>query len=195
MGEDNGLAVDPYWGCIPTITTASSPTAAGCGGSFHPRRRGRRLPTSRPEPLRTCAFTVERGRMWRRGGRARGLVSVVVFRGRSCCAGCCMSMPSPARSVRRRARSVPMVVLAFLTDPDVVGRILRHLGLPACAPALAPARVASWEQPSGHLPPPVPCADVGVGRVEEGAGADSSCGGESGSADLSTSPPLIRPPP
>ena len=94
-----------------------------------------------------------------------------------------------------RARSVPMVVLAFLTDPDVVGRILRHLGLPACAPALAPARVASWEQPSGHLPPPVPCADVGVGRVEEGAGADSSCGGESGSADLSTSPPLIRPPP
>ena len=28
-------------------------------------------------------------------------------------------------------QSVPMVVLAFLTDPDVVGRILRHLGLPA----------------------------------------------------------------
>lgn len=33
-----------------------------------------------------------------------------------------------------------MVVLAFLTDPGVVSRILRHLGLPTVAPALAPAR-------------------------------------------------------
>ena len=35
---------------------------------------------------------------------------------------------------------VPMVVLAFLTDPEVVGKILRHLGLPTTAPALAPSR-------------------------------------------------------
>ena len=27
-----------------------------------------------------------------------------------------------------------MVVLAFLSDPDVVGKILRHLGLPTTAP-------------------------------------------------------------
>ena len=33
-----------------------------------------------------------------------------------------------------------MVVLAFLSDPDVVGRILHHLGLPTTAPALAPAK-------------------------------------------------------
>jgi hypothetical protein len=33
-----------------------------------------------------------------------------------------------------------MVVLAFLSDPDVVSKILRHLGLPVSAPALAPAR-------------------------------------------------------
>ncbi len=33
-----------------------------------------------------------------------------------------------------------MVVLVFLTDPDVVGKTLRHLGLPSCAPALSPAR-------------------------------------------------------
>ena len=39
-----------------------------------------------------------------------------------------------------REQSVPMVVLAFLSDPAVVSRILRHLGLPLAAPALAPAR-------------------------------------------------------
>ena len=37
-------------------------------------------------------------------------------------------------------KSVPLVVLACLTDPDVVGRILRHLGLPPYAPVLSPAR-------------------------------------------------------
>jgi len=39
-----------------------------------------------------------------------------------------------------REKSVPMVVLAFLTDPEVVGKILRHLGLPTSAPACSPAR-------------------------------------------------------
>ena len=38
------------------------------------------------------------------------------------------------------SQRVPMTVLAFLSDPDVVYKILRHLGLPICAPALAPAR-------------------------------------------------------
>jgi hypothetical protein len=37
-------------------------------------------------------------------------------------------------------RNVPMVVLAFLTDPEVVSRILRHLGLPTVAPVLGPGR-------------------------------------------------------
>lgn len=36
--------------------------------------------------------------------------------------------------------NLAMVVLAFLSDPAVVGRILRHLGLPDVAPAVAPAR-------------------------------------------------------
>jgi hypothetical protein len=35
----------------------------------------------------------------------------------------------------------PMVVLAFLTDPDVVGAILKHLGLPRAPVSLAPARI------------------------------------------------------
>lgn len=39
-----------------------------------------------------------------------------------------------------RAKSVPMVVLAFLTDPEVVGKILRHIGLPTTAPLVARAR-------------------------------------------------------
>ncbi|MBU1948385.1 MAG: hypothetical protein KJ970_01195 [Candidatus Eisenbacteria bacterium] len=38
------------------------------------------------------------------------------------------------------AETVRMVVLTFLTDPKVVGKILRHLGLAATAPALSPAR-------------------------------------------------------
>jgi len=33
-----------------------------------------------------------------------------------------------------------MVVLACLTDPRVVNKILGHLGLPSTAPALGPAR-------------------------------------------------------
>ncbi len=33
-----------------------------------------------------------------------------------------------------------MVVLAFLTDPSVVNKILRHLRLPTRPPPLAPAR-------------------------------------------------------
>lgn len=33
-----------------------------------------------------------------------------------------------------------MVVSAFLTDPEVVVKILRHLGLPTTAPVLAPSR-------------------------------------------------------
>ena len=35
--------------------------------------------------------------------------------------------------------STPMVVLAFLSDPSVVAKILRHLGLPDTAPPLAAA--------------------------------------------------------
>ena len=34
-----------------------------------------------------------------------------------------------------------MEVLSFLTDPLVVGRILRHLGLPTTSPPVVPARV------------------------------------------------------
>jgi hypothetical protein len=33
-----------------------------------------------------------------------------------------------------------MVVLAFLTDPEVVRKILAHLGLPTAAPVVAKAR-------------------------------------------------------
>ena len=36
--------------------------------------------------------------------------------------------------------NTPMVVLAFLTDPAVVKRILDHLKLPSASPPLAPAR-------------------------------------------------------
>jgi hypothetical protein len=38
------------------------------------------------------------------------------------------------------ACATPMLVLAFLTDPRIVARILTHLGLPTAPPPLAPAR-------------------------------------------------------
>jgi len=67
----------------------------------------------------------------------------------------------------------PMTVVAFLTDPKVVGKILAHLGLPASPPRLSPARLLAqvelfdeWQgdHPSPALPrtrgraPPRPSA-------------------------------------
>ena len=76
-----------------------------------------------------------------------------------------------------KEKSVPMVVLAFLTDPDVVGRILRHLGLSSCVPALSPAR-------SSGLPLGFDLADV-----------DSSAGTAEEASDSIDSDAPIRPPP
>jgi hypothetical protein len=39
-----------------------------------------------------------------------------------------------------------MVVLAFLSDPSVVGRILRHLHLPTAPPPVSPARSSAEER-------------------------------------------------
>ena len=57
--------------------------------------------------------------------------------------------------------SIPMIVLAFLSDPPVVAKILRHLGLPATAPPLAPADPARGQEtgygplfPGAARPPP-----------------------------------------
>ncbi|MGD8396206.1 MAG: hypothetical protein PVF43_12105, partial [Candidatus Eiseniibacteriota bacterium] len=41
----------------------------------------------------------------------------------------------------------PMVVLALLSDPPVVTKILRHLGLPAEVPPLAPPILAASDGP------------------------------------------------
>jgi hypothetical protein len=50
--------------------------------------------------------------------------------------------------------SSALVVLAFLSDPPVVAKILRHLGLPDTAPPLAPADPDCRRQAgSGHLFP------------------------------------------
>jgi hypothetical protein len=77
-----------------------------------------------------------------------------------------------------RERTVPMVVLAFLSGPEVGGRILKHLGLPVFAPALAAAR------PSGRL--------LGFGLAEEGAGVQTGSddgGGETGDLAMPVRPP------
>ena len=57
-----------------------------------------------------------------------------------------------------------MVVLAFLTDPEVVTKILKHLGLPTTAPAVAKAGSSAsslgFELPEQDLGPDgAPCRD------------------------------------
>jgi hypothetical protein len=93
----------------------------------------------------------------------------------------------------RPGRSVALVVLAFLTDPKVVGKILRHLGLPTCAPALVPASPV----PSAQLPlqQEVVFPDRGCGDMlsDEGDVLDRE-GGEEGNCSSAPSPE-IRPPP
>jgi hypothetical protein len=44
--------------------------------------------------------------------------------------------------------NVPMVVLAFITDPPVVRRILDHLHLPSVPAPVAPARLRVDDNPS-----------------------------------------------
>jgi hypothetical protein len=72
-----------------------------------------------------------------------------------------------------------MVVLAFLSDPAVVNKILNHLALPTMAPALAPARS------SGRT--------LGFALPEEQSASDREDGDDAG--DSGAPQPPIRPPP
>jgi hypothetical protein len=72
-----------------------------------------------------------------------------------------------------------MIVLAFLSDPEVVHKILSHLGIPTCVPALAPARSSARA-----LAFVLPEEDV-VSAREEGDDA----------GDAGVPEPAIRPPP
>ena len=47
-----------------------------------------------------------------------------------------------------------MVILALISDPPVITKILRHLGLPTEPPPTSPTR-ASWEPPPFALSPPL----------------------------------------
>jgi hypothetical protein len=67
-----------------------------------------------------------------------------------------------------------MVVLAFISDPKVVRRILLHLKLPTSPPPLAPPRLAEQEE-----------------MFED----DTSDQADSGSFDLAQSAPAARGPP
>jgi hypothetical protein len=40
-----------------------------------------------------------------------------------------------------------MTVISYLTDPKVLEKILTHLGLPTCAPAIAPAQRLDVDEP------------------------------------------------
>jgi hypothetical protein len=68
--------------------------------------------------------------------------------------------------------SAPMVVLAFLTDPRVVGRILSHLGLPTALPTVARARDPFADAPL-DLDPDEPAddfSDLGQGEALRSGG-------------------------
>lgn len=102
------------------------------------------------------------------------------------------STPSHAPLLHPKS-PVPMVVLAFLTGPDAVAKILRHLGLPTGPPPLSQARSpASRSLPMQQLPPdssppqekllPQADGDTFADRVEQGGAPVAS-------------PSTIRPPP
>jgi hypothetical protein len=68
-----------------------------------------------------------------------------------------------------------MVVLDFLTDPDVVAKILRRLGLPTCPPPLTPAcssagqalpvqQLPLYSSPAQENPLPQTDGDAGADR-------------------------------
>jgi hypothetical protein len=48
-----------------------------------------------------------------------------------------------------------MVVVAFITDPPILSRILNHLGLPTTTPPLAPANLSLQQELdfADQLPP------------------------------------------
>ena len=53
-----------------------------------------------------------------------------------------------------------MRIVAFLSDPPVVGQILEHLDLPVRAPPFAPARGPPWHELLS-LDPPSPSTSAG----------------------------------
>ena len=62
----------------------------------------------------------------------------------------------------------PLIVLAFLTDPRVLERILGHLGLPTAPPPVAPPRLPRDDDLVLDLKEDPP--DQGDGEVEPAAG-------------------------
>jgi hypothetical protein len=48
--------------------------------------------------------------------------------------------------------SVPMIIIAFISDPPVLRKILQHLELPSSAPAVLPA-ARSWDDAPPDEPP------------------------------------------
>ena len=73
----------------------------------------------------------------------------------------------------------PMEVLAFLSDPQVVRRILKHLRLPAEGPAVWPARSSEMERPElfGWEPWDPAESWAGVESVQEGERTRGKGGG------------------
>jgi hypothetical protein len=86
-----------------------------------------------------------------------------------------------------------MLVLAFLTDPDVVAKILRHLGLPTDPPPLTPASSSLDEPLPGAQLPLYPNPDQGDSLAS--ADGEASADWVHEEAAPAASYPTIRPPP
>jgi len=91
------------------------------------------------------------------------------------------------------SQRVPMIVLALLTDPDAVAKILRHLGLPTAPPPLAPAS-SSLGQPLPGPQLPLYRSPAQEDAVEYGDGDAGEDQVQDGASPV-VSPPTIRPPP
>ena len=68
-------------------------------------------------------------------------------------------MEGTVRAARQPPEQFLLIVLALLSDPEVVHKILNHLGIPTCVPALAPAR--SSAPPHGGTASGPPCPREG----------------------------------
>jgi hypothetical protein len=136
------------------------PEPRGSAELMHPE-------TTRPEPATATGTDATVGASVRKPARYRLSWAQLLRRVLSVDA---LSCPRCSR----RMEPVPMTVLAFITDSDVVRRILSHLHLPTSPPPLAKARIAgsplAFPLEDGEMP-----ALERVDAAMEAAGAEE-CG-------------------
>jgi hypothetical protein len=95
----------------------------------------------------------------------------------------------------RPGKTVAMVVLAFLSDPPVVEKILRHLKLPTTPPVIAPARSSVTSPGLFPCTAQNPPGNAGAFVLPDSPGLSEPEDGGAIREEEEETPPPIRPPP